>query len=160
MAIPFNPFSHYIFNLQNPFDDLEFEMIGDGSTTAFFQANNANGAISVRPDSDLTSDTESEYIARLVVRDGGTPRLSDTATVVIQVPRNNFSPGFLHGDLTVRIPFNEDIGTVVADVNATDNDGQVSWNSLARVASNKKGKLASELCHLKHIPSLNDLFGE
>ncbi|KAK7113021.1 hypothetical protein V1264_012386 [Littorina saxatilis] len=109
---------------RNPFDDLEFEMIGDGRTTAFFQANKANGAISVRPDSDLTSDTESEYIARLVVRDGGTPRLSDTSTVVIQVPRNNFSPGFLHGDLTVRIPFNEDIGTVVADVNATDNDGQ------------------------------------
>ena len=66
------------------------------------------------------------FKARLIVRDGGTPRLSDTATVVITVPRNNFSPGFLHGNLQVRIPFNEDIGTVVADVNATDADGAVS----------------------------------
>ena len=87
-----------------------------------------------RKGSPIRERLRSVYVlfkARLIVRDGGTPRLSDTATVVISVPRNNFSPRFLHGNLQVRIPFNEDIGTLVADVNATDDDGSVSTPSFA-----------------------------
>lgn len=64
--------------------------------------------------------------ARVFVRDGGTPPLSDTATVVITVPRNNFDPDFISRDQTVRIPYNQVAGTVVANVTATDNDGTVS----------------------------------
>lgn len=47
---------------QSPFNDLEFEMIGDGTTPVFFQASPTDGAISVRPNVDLAADTASQYV--------------------------------------------------------------------------------------------------
>ena len=54
-------------SLQSPFSDLEFEMIGDGTTPVFFQASPTNGAISVRPNVDLAADTASQYVVSILL---------------------------------------------------------------------------------------------
>ncbi|PVD37419.1 hypothetical protein C0Q70_00009 [Pomacea canaliculata] len=109
-----------------PFNTLQCQLIGDGATSAFFSVVSSSSSpcdIVLHSSLALAQDTGTRYIARVFVRDGGTPPLSDTATVVITVPRNNFDPDFISRDQTVRIPYNQVAGTVVANVTATDNDG-------------------------------------
>lgn len=61
--------------------------------------------------------------------DGGSPPLSDTATVSITVNRNKESPRFLHAlDLTRHIPETLPAGSEVIDLNATDDDFFVSYS--------------------------------
>ena len=67
--------------------------------------------------------------ARVQVTDGGSPPLSDTATVSITVNRNKESPRFLHAlDLTRNIPETLPAGSEVIDLNATDDDFFVSYS--------------------------------
>ena len=61
--------------------------------------------------------------AVLMVEDGAQHPLSDVASVRITVHRNYFAPEFLHGGhISKVIPFNEEKGTLIEILNATDRD--------------------------------------
>lgn len=62
-----------------------------------------------------------------MVKDGGDPVLNDTATVEITVNRNLETPECINDGQTVNIPFNEDLGTTVVVMNASDSDSQVIY---------------------------------
>ncbi|KAK7482291.1 hypothetical protein BaRGS_00026419 [Batillaria attramentaria] len=108
---------------RDPFNRLSFSLIGDDSAAAFFDVNPSTGAVTVKPNSNLGTDSGTSYKVRVRVEDGGTPPLSDTTVVSVTVSRNNFDPTF-GGNLERRIPFNTPVGSLIVDVNATDLDNQ------------------------------------
>ncbi|XP_078316513.1 protocadherin Fat 4-like isoform X2 [Crassostrea virginica] len=117
----------------NPFNNLTYSMIGDDAATSVFEINPRTGAISTRPTTNLTQTT-GNFVARVQVTDGGSPPLSDTATVSITVNRNKESPRFLHAlDLTRNIPETLPAGSEVIDLNATDDDFFVPNNVVSYV---------------------------
>lgn len=62
---------------------------------------------------------------RVVAMDGGTPPRSSTATVVFTINRNLFAPSFNPQTIERNILENFQLGVLVADVNATDQDTKV-----------------------------------
>lgn len=84
------------------------------------------GLIRLKSNLDLTTDRVSTYVARVVASDGGFPSRSATATVLISVLRNLFSPvfsnfNFLQRSILETVP----VGTFIVDLNATDADKSV-----------------------------------
>lgn len=63
---------------------------------------------------------------RVLAQDGGTPSLSATATVNVQVRRNLFSPQFAQLLYETTILETQDLGVEILRVNATDADTKVS----------------------------------
>ena len=63
---------------------------------------------------------------RVLAQDGGTPSLSATATVNVQVRRNLFSPQFQVLLYEATILETQDLGVEILRVNATDADTKVS----------------------------------
>lgn len=101
-------------------------MIGDDSTPTFFTVESNTGLIRLKSNLDLTTDRVSTYVARVVASDGGFPSRSATATVLISVLRNLFSPvfsnfNFLQRSILETVP----VGTFIVDLNATDADKSV-----------------------------------
>ncbi|KAL8559117.1 hypothetical protein ACOMHN_046165 [Nucella lapillus] len=106
-----------------PFNVVRYQLIGDDSTPTFFTVDSTTGLISLRPNADIRTDTESKYFARFLAYDGGVPSLSATAVVSISVLRNLFPPLFTNNDfIRVTIPETTPVGTFIAQVNATDTD--------------------------------------
>ena len=85
------------------------------------------GLIRLKSNLDLTTDRVSTYVARVVASDGGFPSRSATATVLINVLRNLFSPQFSNANfIQVTILETVPVGSFIADLNATDADKSVS----------------------------------
>ncbi|XP_062611587.1 cadherin EGF LAG seven-pass G-type receptor 2-like, partial [Saccostrea cucullata] len=124
---------------QSPFNTLTYSLIGDDSVPSVFQINPSTGAISTKPTTNLTS-TSGNFVARVQVTDGGSPPLSDTATISINVERNLNSPRFLHlNDLTVNIPEILPAGSDVIDLNSTDDDAYIPNNVIFYVITGGVG---------------------
>ncbi|XP_065921690.1 protocadherin Fat 4 isoform X2 [Magallana gigas] len=123
----------------SPFNVLTYSLIGDDAATTVFQINPNTGAISTRPTTNLTQ-TIGNFVARVQVTDGGSPPLSDTATVQITVQRNRENPRFLHAvDLTRNIPETLPVGSEIIDLNATDDDFFVPNNVISYVITGGDG---------------------
>ncbi|XP_062579030.1 protocadherin Fat 3-like [Saccostrea cucullata] len=123
----------------SPFNTLTYSLIGDDPAPSVFQINPSTGAISTKPTTNLTQ-TSGNFVARVQVTDGGSPPLSDTATVSINVERNLNSPRFLHlNDLTVNIPEILSAGSNIIDLNATDDDAYIPNNVISYVITGGVG---------------------
>lgn len=71
-----------------PFNFLSYEVTGDGTTPVFFDVD-SNGNILVK--SSLLDDTTTDYNIRVIVRDGGRPPKTATATGKILITKNRYS---------------------------------------------------------------------
>ncbi|XP_060080745.1 protocadherin Fat 4-like, partial [Ylistrum balloti] len=116
----------------DPFNRLNFSLIGDDSALLYFAVDPNNGV--VRTTRNLTESTALTFTVRIKVQDNGIPPLEDTATVRVSVERNERDPSFLHStSLNVNIPENLPVGSFVADINATDADAFAPNNLLQYV---------------------------
>ncbi len=113
--------------LQEPFNKVTYEMIGDDSGPSFFQLE-TNGDIKLRTGVNLPADKETSYTLRILAKDGGTPPNTATATVAINVDRNLNSPKFTNNTYKVDIPETLPAGSTVTAVTATDTDTSVCIN--------------------------------
>ncbi|KAJ8318063.1 hypothetical protein KUTeg_003154 [Tegillarca granosa] len=111
-----------------PFNTIRYSLIGDDETPTFFEVDSVTGLIRTRANVDLTTDSASRYVARVLAYDGGFPSRSATATVQINVLRNLHSPIFSNIDfIRLTIPETTPIGPTYFRVNPSL--GQILVNS-------------------------------
>ena len=85
----------------------------------------------------LDRETRSSYSLSVLVQDGGTPPLSDTAVVSITVlDVNDNTPTFDNDSIEVMIRENVPLGTLVAELHATDRDEPNTLNSMISFSTN------------------------
>lgn len=68
-----------------PFNFLSYELTGDGNSPVFFDVD-SSGNVFVK--SSLSDDTNTEYNLRVIVRDGGRPAKTATATGKVILTKN------------------------------------------------------------------------
>ena len=94
------------------------------SNITYFVINEGNG--SIRLDSSLDLDFVppiQEIVLLITVTDKGTPvQMNETNLTILISQVDEFSPSFLHGDISVDISENQPISLVLFNVNATDPD--------------------------------------
>jgi len=66
----------------------------------------------------------------VLAQDGGTPRLSSTTTVYIDVVRNQYNPSWQVQNYTVTVNEIQDLGVSILSLQAIDQDIQVSAKSI------------------------------
>ncbi|KAJ8316548.1 hypothetical protein KUTeg_005899, partial [Tegillarca granosa] len=109
-----------------PFNTVTTKLIGDDTGPQYFNYDTVTGAVSVRQ--DLRLDTNTFYRLRIEAKDGGTPALSATALVEITVQRNLFTPSFTNLTYETTILETQAIGTTVIRLLATDQDSNRPHN--------------------------------
>ena len=72
----------------------------------------------------------------MLAQDGGTPRLSSTATVYVGVERNQNSPGYAQQNYTVTVNEIQDLGIPIITLNAFDQDIQVCYKNFIHAQLN------------------------
>ncbi|KAK0048619.1 protocadherin Fat 4, partial [Biomphalaria pfeifferi] len=98
---------------------LKYEIINDGVYSQLFSIENTTGLLRlIQP---IDQRTENTYKFEIRVLDGGTPQLSDVASVVINVNRNIYRPEFLVGNQTLTL-YEDQATAVITRVTAKDND--------------------------------------
>jgi protocadherin Fat 4 len=107
---------------------MQYAVIGDMPAPTFFDIN-TNGRLFVK--SNLKLDDEVQYSLRIVAYDSANPNQKATSLVKIEVKRNENGPIFSRN--TYNIPASETmaLGTFVAQVNATDDDGDAIQYSIS-----------------------------
>ncbi|HEX7151336.1 MAG TPA: cadherin domain-containing protein [Thermoanaerobaculia bacterium] len=95
--------------------------ITNGNTNGAFAINPATGAITVANSAALDFETTSSFALTVQVSDGGTPNLSDTEVITINVNDVNEAPVVTAA--TFPLAENTPNGTAVGTVTATDPDG-------------------------------------
>lgn len=97
----------------------------NSQVSTFFELDSNSGEVRIRvPLYNEINDID-EYRFNVVARDGG-QRSTTSATVIINVIRNKFTPQFVGTPYTTVIPFTVGGGFTVFSVNATDADADVS----------------------------------
>ena len=104
---------------------MTYSIIGDDQAPSLFFINSATGLISTSTRS-LAGDTSLVYRVRVLARDGGSPSLSATSTVLINVERNLNAPVFIRQNYTVTIYETQDLGVPIQQISAADSDVSVS----------------------------------
>ena len=104
--------------------NLTFNLTGGSGFTAFVV--NSSGQIAVADTSQLDFETTTSFTLDVEVTDGGTPGLTDTATITINVNDLNEVP--VVNDQAFPIDENVGNGTVVGNIAATDWDAGVDGN--------------------------------
>lgn len=92
-----------------------------GNTGGAFAIDAASGAISVANGAAVTL-ANAPFALTVTVTDGGTPALSDSATITIQVTDQNDAPSFGQASYSFALPENSAAGTAVGTLSATDPD--------------------------------------
>ncbi|KAH9519408.1 hypothetical protein Btru_075465 [Bulinus truncatus] len=82
---------------------------------------------------DLDKGDTNTFLLKLTVRDGGSPELTGTASLILYIlPDNEFQPEIISSPDNLTIPENFTIGTVVGTLISRDNDtgaeGQLVYN--------------------------------
>ncbi|MDD4789553.1 MAG: cadherin repeat domain-containing protein, partial [Pirellulales bacterium] len=111
-----------------------------GNGAGVFAINSASGQITVASNSTLDYETISQYVLTVQVADDGTPSLSDTATVTINLADVNEAP--VLADATFSLPENAAVGTPVGTLTATDPDRPAQTLRYAITAGNPSGVFA------------------
>ncbi|XP_035826841.1 protocadherin Fat 4, partial [Aplysia californica] len=104
---------------QPPYNQLQYEMIGDGIAPNFFKLTNSLTPVVVVSRA-LTSDDDLTYTVRIVATDGG--GASATATALITVNRNLNDPVFIAQNQTVNVVENFPLAISIASAPARDLD--------------------------------------
>ncbi|CAG5130538.1 unnamed protein product, partial [Candidula unifasciata] len=123
----------------SPFNNLTVSIQGDGSAPSFFGINQ-NGGIFVKPGSNLAGASDSQFMIRVQVVDGGTPPLSAVTFVNVTNNRNQHTP--VISGIVVSIPYNSDRGRLITTLNGTDGDnpnrpeGQIRFSILSGAVVN------------------------
>jgi len=99
-----------------------------GNTGNVFAINAATGQITVTSPT-LNFEGINQYNLTVLVTDNGTPALSDTATVTVNITNLNEAPSFL-APTTFTIAENRPVGQFVGDVNTSDPEGHTVTYSL------------------------------
>lgn len=99
---------------------LGFAITG-GNTGGAFAIDAASGAISVANSAAVTL-ANAPFALVISVTDGGTPALSDSATITIEVTDQNDAPSFSQPAYAFALPENSAAGTAVGTLAATDPD--------------------------------------
>ncbi|GFN78435.1 protocadherin fat 4, partial [Plakobranchus ocellatus] len=114
-----------------PYNTVTYDLIGDGDSQVIFAINSVSGLISLSQ-GVIIQDTQ-VYSIRVRARDGGTPRLSSTAVVTVNINRNLFAPQFSQATYETTILETQAPGTLVqfgTPISATDNDLQAPFNEI------------------------------
>ncbi len=88
--------------------------------------NAENGAVSLR--SSINGDDGTVYKVRVLASDGGTPPLTDTTVVTINVQRNLKAPVFQPNNYNAKILETQDLGVPFVTVKAKDEDQKPPYN--------------------------------
>lgn len=126
--------------------NAELEYSIESGSFDHFRIEPKTGKIYVATDGGLDYDVHSQYNMMIKAEDGGVPRLSGTATVIIKlIDINNKKPVFNQNEYS--IPINEKIRphTSILKVSATDNDDDsklvYSINRRSITATKADGKI-------------------
>lgn len=119
-----------IFHLQAPYNTEVYSLVGDSSAMTYFSIDPNSGHIRLK--TSLLQDTAQQYTVLVRVTDNAQPQrpAANTATVLVNVLRNKFTPFFLNSSYSRQISENLAVGSSVAQVTALDNDPQ---NTFERV---------------------------
>ena len=99
--------------------------ISSGDSVGYFSLDANTGELRTQKSLDLESAQITNWTFTLVVvaKDHGNPQLSDNATFVLQVSGvNEFTPKFTRPGLSLQIPEDTAVGTLLYQVTATDKD--------------------------------------
>ncbi|XP_046579033.1 protocadherin Fat 4-like [Haliotis rubra] len=113
-------------DVQDPYNRIRFTIIGDDAAPSLFTIDGATGVI--RLNSNINTDSSSIYKIRVLAQDGGSPSLSDTTVVSVNVTRNLFPPEFRSTFSNVAITENQALGESFFSVVASDNDVNIPNN--------------------------------
>ncbi|XP_076458559.1 protocadherin Fat 1-like [Babylonia areolata] len=113
-----------------PYNQVTYDLVGDGNSPTFFDVNPSSGEIRLR--SSLLQDSAQSYTLFLTAADNGFPveKASQTATVVVDVLRNLNTPFFLNSPYAVTIPETTFVGSSIFRVSASDNDQLNTFESV------------------------------
>ena len=105
-----------------PYNEVTYDLIGNGTATTFFDVNPTSGDIRLR--SSLLQDSVTRYSLLLTANDNGNPQrfAANTATVIIDVLRNFETPFFVGSPYAVTIPETTGIGVSIFTIPGQDND--------------------------------------
>uniref|UniRef100_A0A8W8I309 Cadherin domain-containing protein n=1 Tax=Magallana gigas TaxID=29159 RepID=A0A8W8I309_MAGGI len=102
-----------------PFNTVTVSAFGDDKALTYFRLD-STGQIVVN--SDLKADSDSKYLMRMFVQDGGSPPRTATAVASITVQRNINSPVFERQSYNETILETRQLGLSFLQVKATDGD--------------------------------------
>lgn len=105
-------------------------MIGDYPAQGFFRVDTVTGVLTTTNNLRLDTQYATVYTVRVTAVDNLRPNRIATATVPINILRNQNGPRFSLNSYTNTIPETTTAGTVVLDVVATDADVNVSLSLL------------------------------
>ncbi len=111
-----------------------------GNGDGVFAINSSTGLITVADNSSLDYETTSQYSLTVQVTDDGSPNLSDTATVTINVTGTNEAP--VLGNATFSLDEDAANGVNVGTVSGTDQDSPAQTLTYAITAGNGDGVFA------------------
>ena len=103
--------------------NLSFSIV-EGNTGDAFTVNSSNGVIKTA--SPLDFEKEKLYTLNVTVQDQGTPPLSNSILVTIEVIDVNDLTPVIHHVTPVYVRENVAVGTLIARVNATDGDSEIN----------------------------------
>ena len=114
-----------------PNNQFFYEATGDRTALEYFEVDEDTGDVSVKKSLLTDSARTKKYAFRIVAKDLGTPqRVSDNATVNIEVIRNDNEPTFEKEVYTASITQNQETGRRIITVKANDRDPEVSCADL------------------------------
>jgi VCBS repeat-containing protein len=111
-----------------PNDTLTYSIIG-GNSGSIFTINSSTGDITVNSSTALNFEVTQQYVLTVKVADGGSPSLSATGTVTINVTDVNETP-LIDAGQTFSVAQNAPSNTVVGTVAASDPDTGAPDNTL------------------------------
>lgn len=118
-------------DLSAPNKTLTYGILSGNANNAF-SINSTTGVITVNDASVLDGTTRPQYTLLVRVFDGGSPALSDTASVVVRVTSTSTSNHLpiIPANQTFNVPENSAVNTVVGTVIASDPDATAPNNTL------------------------------
>ncbi|XP_061182372.1 cadherin-related tumor suppressor-like [Saccostrea echinata] len=119
-----------------PFNTVTVSAIGDDKALTYFRLE-SNGRLVVN--SDLTADADTEYLMRILARDGGSPSRTATTVATITVQRNINNPAFERQSYNETILETRQLGLSFLQVKATDNDRRAPYNTVRYSISSDAG---------------------
>ena len=116
------------------FGDLTYSIASDPNNILIYPVTTSSNLFTVRT---LDRETRSSYSVSVQVQDGGSPPLYNTVFVSINVlDVNDNTPTFDNDSVEVMISENVPLGTLVAELHATDRDEPNNPNSLITFSTN------------------------
>lgn len=101
----------------------------NGNTNSAFAIDSSTGQLTINATSAINFETKPQFVLTIQVTDGGTPALSDTDTVTINITDANDAPVVPAGQVFT-ITQNAPVNTVVGTVSASDPDASAPNNTL------------------------------